>query len=336
MSYLVIGVEGPELSGQEREWSARPEVGGVILFDRNCKSPAQVQALCSSIREVDAAALICIDQEGGPVQRIRAPLTDLPPLRTLGRRYDRDEDDALELAFLHGRLMASEVLALGVDLSLAPVLDLDGPSAAVGERALHGDPEVVKELGRAYIKGMHEAGMAACGKHFPGHGTVIPDTHVSAAEDCRSFSDIAISDLRPFTVAIQHGLEAVMMAHVVYPEVERCAAGYSRRWIGEILRDRIGFEGAVISDDLGMAAAGDAGDLSGRLHAALAAGCDLLLVCRVEDVRELFATAKEFPRPGADRRGPLRARRRVVWADLASDPERALWRERLAGLTEAT
>ncbi|MDX1568855.1 MAG: beta-N-acetylhexosaminidase [Xanthomonadales bacterium] len=332
MSYLVIGLAGPELTDEERRWLARDEVGGAILFSRNFHSVDQVRRLCDAIREVDRDAVILIDQEGGRVQRIGEPLTVLPPLGAIGAVYDDDEDLAMDVAFVHGKLMAMEVLAIGADLSLAPVLDLRRKGSIIADRAFHADPLVVKALGRTYIKGMHDAGMAACAKHFPGHGSVEQDTHLEHAVDPRPFDELAITDLRPFTVAIQEGLDAVMMAHVVYPEIDERPAGYSRVWIQDILRKRIGFEGVVISDDLGMAAACDVGGFEDRLTCALEAGCDLVLVCRPDDVARVFGEVRQWPQPGEDRRALIRAGEHPDWGSVSIDDAHQELRERLAAL----
>lgn len=332
MSYLVIGLAGPVLGEAERKWLDRDEVGGAILFSRNFESVEQWLALVGEIRAIDPAAIIWVDQEGGAVQRVRDPLTRLPPLGVIGKLYDEDEDEALQLAFTHATLMSSEMLALGVDMSLAPVLDRDAGSDVIGERGFHRDPEAIKELARAYIKGMHQAGMPACGKHFPGHGSVRPDTHLEAAVDDRPFERIAESDMRPFTVAIRQGLDAVMMSHVIYPAVDDQPAGFSSRWIEGMLRDRLRFEGVVISDDLSMAAAHQAGDMQHRVHAAREAGNDFLLVCRPQDVSDTFDTVRKWPAIGVDKREAVRAMTRMNWRELAQSDERLTLQQRLKDL----
>lgn len=334
MSYLLIGLEGPTLGPAEARWLARDEVGGVILFARNVRDPAQVQALTAAIRAVDPAAIVCVDQEGGRVQRVGPPATVLPPLGRIGARFADDVDEALALAFAHAQLMASEMLALGIDLSLAPVLDRDGGSRVIGDRAFHADPAVVKELGRSYVKGMQAAGMAACGKHFPGHGAVLEDTHHEQATDGRALDAIAGEDVVPFTVAVRNGLDAIMMAHVAYPAVDARPAGYAPAWIEGFLRSRMGFAGVVISDDLGMVAAGLVGGFRERVLAAREAGSDFLLVCRSDDVRACIAEldAAGWPAVGPDRRDTLRRRRELRWDDFAGHPDRRRWQEQLACL----
>ena len=272
---LIIGISGTELQSSERAWLAHRAVAGVILFSRNFASREQVVRLIGQLREASPRPiLICVDQEGGRVQRFREGFFRLPALQPLGQSAD-----ALSLAREHAWLMASEMRAIGIDLSFAPVVDLGRGNRAIGDRALHQDPEQVALLGNAYIAGMHEAGMAATLKHFPGHGSVQEDTHFDAARDPRSLDQLLAADLKPFVAGIQAGAEAVMMAHVSYPAVDADPAGYSSRWIKQILRQQLGFSGVVISDDIGMAAAESAGGVAARLQAHFAAGCDLVLVC---------------------------------------------------------
>jgi beta-N-acetylhexosaminidase len=322
VSRILIGLEGTRLSEQERDWLARPDVAGVVQFTRNFQSVEQFIALNHSIRQIDPDALICIDQEGGRVQRIREPCTILPPLRLTGKEWDEDEDEGLQVAYLHAWLMASEMLALGVDISFAPVLDLDRGCAVIGDRAFHGNTDGVRELGRAYLKGMHEAGMATTGKHFPGHGCVSEDTHLDVALDDRPFEDIAIDDLRPYSVALRHGLDAVMMAHVIYPQVCPQPAGYSSVWCRKILRERMGFGGVIFSDDLGMRAAEQAGNFKDRMQLSLDAGCDMVLVCRPDDVAAAMAQIPVSEPQAEDRRADLRARVEVEWNEFKDSGER--------------
>lgn len=287
---LLIGVAGTELTAQERDWLQHDCVAGVVLFKRNFASRAQVAELTAAIR---AAArlpqLICVDQEGGRVQRFREGYSALPPLQGFGELYAREPRAALQLAREHAWLMASEVRASGVDLSFAPVVDLARGNRAIGDRAFSADPEVVAAFTHAYVEAMHEAGMPATLKHFPGHGTVLEDTHVDAAVDPRPLEALRREDLVPFAEGIRAGADAVMMAHVLYPQVAPEPAGYSPRWIGDILRGELGFRGVVFSDDIGMAAAHGAGGVAARVHAHLAAGCDAVLVCHPELVDEALA-----------------------------------------------
>ena len=284
---LVIGVAGTELTAQERDWLQHDACAGVILFKRNVASRAQIGELAAAIR--DAAPrpqLVCVDQEGGRVQRFQDGYTALPSLSGFGTQYLADPDAALEAARAHARLMAQEVRASGVDLSFAPVVDLARGNRAIGDRAFSDDPQVVAAFTRAYVRGMHSVGMAATLKHFPGHGTVLEDTHFDDAVDPRPLDTLRAEDLVPFVAGIEAGADAVMMAHVAYPQVAPEPAGYSRRWIEEILRAEMGFRGVVFSDDIGMAAAFSAGGVRSRIDAHLDAGCDVVLVCHPELVEE--------------------------------------------------
>ena len=284
---LVIGVAGTELTAQERDWLQHDAVAGVILFRRNFASRDQVAELSAAIR---AAAprpqLVCVDQEGGRVQRFREGYSALPPLEGFDALYRRDAAGALELAREHAWLMASEIRATGIDLSFAPVVDLARGNRAIADRAFSDDPQVVAAFTRAYVRGMHGVGMAATLKHFPGHGTVLEDTHFDDAIDPRPLDVLRAQDLVPFAAGIEAGADAVMMAHVAYPAVAPEPAGYSRYWIEDILRQEMGFRGVVFSDDIGMAAAFSAGGVKSRIDAHLDAGCDVVLVCHPELVEE--------------------------------------------------
>jgi beta-N-acetylhexosaminidase len=277
----MVGIAGPRLTQEEREMLRHPLIGGVILFTRNHEEPEQLQELVTSIHAIkESPLLVAVDQEGGRVQRLRDGFVSLPPMRQLGRIHDRDVKKSRTFAQLIGWLMAAELRAVGVDLSFAPVLDLDrGTSEVIGDRAFHGDPEIVAELAHAFMVGMDLAGMRAVGKHFPGHGTAAADSHVVVVTDNRSYEDIAAEDLVPFERMIHYGLSALMAAHIVYPCVDARPAGFSRFWLQEVLRERLGFQGAIFSDDLGMAGAGMTGDMYERVEAALEAGCDMVLVC---------------------------------------------------------
>ena len=290
---LVIGVAGTGLTAQERDWLQHDACAGVILFTRNFASRAQVAELTQAIREAaPRPQLVCVDQEGGRVQRFREGYSALPPLDTFGRDYARDREGALARAREHAWLMASEIRATGVDLSFAPVVDLGRGNLAIGDRAFSDDPQVVAAFTRAYVEGMHEAGMAATLKHFPGHGSVLEDTHFDDAVDDRPLETIRAEDLVPFVAGIEAGADAVMLAHVVYPQVAPEPAGYSPRWINGILRQEMGFRGVVFSDDIGMAAAHGVGGIKARVDAHLDAGCDVVLVCHPELVEESLAAAE--------------------------------------------
>ena len=280
---LVIGVAGTELTATERQWLQHQAVAGVILFARNFASRQQVAELTSAIRAAcQRPLLVCVDQEGGRVQRFREGFSALPPLQQLAQDFAVDPTATLARVREHAWLMASEIRATGLDLSFAPVADLGHGNLAIGNRAFHADPQVVSQCLASYVAGMHEAGMPATLKHFPGHGTVREDTHVDIARDERSLQQLREHDLVPFAAGIAAGADAVMMAHVVYPQVDEQPAGCSARWINEVLRGELGFRGVVVSDDIGMAASFQAGGVAARVHAHLDAGCDLVLVCHPE------------------------------------------------------
>lgn len=278
---VMLDVEGLELSAQERERLRHPQAGGVILFSRNYESAAQLGALVAAIHGLrDPHLLVAVDHEGGRVQRFREGFSRLPAAAAIGVVYDQDPHRARTLAEQAGWLMAAELRATGVDFSFAPVLDLNhGLSGVIGDRAFHSDPQVVTTLAQAWVRGMREAGMAAVGKHFPGHGGVRGDSHLVLPEDNRELRRIASADLVPFARLAQAGLAGIMPAHVRYTRVDDRPAGFSRYWLQTVLRERLGFDGAVFSDDLSMVGAESIGDYPARAQAALEAGCDMVLVC---------------------------------------------------------
>jgi beta-N-acetylhexosaminidase len=277
----MLDLEGTALTGEEREILRHPAVGGVILFARNYEGPEQLAGLVREIHGVrDPHLLVAVDQEGGRVQRFRDGFTRLPPAAAFGALNHRDAARARRAARAVGWLMAAELRAAGVDFSFAPVLDLDrGLCAAIGDRAFAGGINAVSDLAAAWAEGVREAGMPAVGKHFPGHGGVAADSHHELPSDARTFADLQLEDLVPFERLIRRGLEAVMPAHVVYPEVDPAPAGFSPFWLRTVLRGRLGFQGMIFSDDLNMAAAAAGGGYGERARAARAAGCDLLLIC---------------------------------------------------------
>ena len=278
---VMLGVEGLELTPTDRERLAHPLVGGVILFARNFAEPDQLVSLTTDIHAARELRLpIAVDHEGGRVQRFRAGFTAVPPMRTLGESWEQDVARAAREAEALGATIAKELRAHGVDFSFAPVLDLDwGSSTVIGDRAFSDNANAVAHLASALCRGLRAHGMGAVGKHFPGHGHVAADSHHEIPIDERPMSAIAAHDLVPFAALAGSGLEGIMPAHVVYPAVDDRPAGFSRVWLQDILRDRLRFDGLVFSDDLDMAGAHGAGDMIARADAALAAGCDVVLLC---------------------------------------------------------
>src|SRR5574343_347358 len=281
---VMLDVAGHVLTAEEAERLQHPLVGGVILFARHYADPAQLQALTAGIRAVRPGLLITVDHEGGRVQRFREGFTRLPAMGRLGTLWDADPAAALETARAAGLVLAAELRAHGVDLSYAPVLDLDyGCSRVIGDRAFHRQPAVVAQLAAALLDGLAQAGMGAVGKHFPGHGAVEADSHVAIPVDERSFDAVWAEDIQPF-LALAPRLGGVMPAHVIFRQIDPRPAGFSPFWIGEVLRQRLGFAGVVFSDDLTMEGASVAGDILARAEAAYGAGCDMVLVCNRPDL----------------------------------------------------
>ena len=275
---LMLDIAGTTLTQEDIELLSAPQVGGVILFGRNIESPAQVRALTDHMRQVRPDILIAVDQEGGRVQRLRQGFTLLPAMGRFGELYSNDPQRALELAEKCGWLMAAEVLAVGIDFSFAPVLDLNDISDVIGDRSFAQNIQDIIPLASAFLKGMKRAGMASTGKHFPGHGSVKADSHVAAAIDTRSYAEIQQKDMQTF-IQLQPQLDALMPAHVIYSQVDPNPAGFSEFWIQKVLRQELGFDGVLFSDDLSMQAACVAGGADARIQAALKAGCDMGLVC---------------------------------------------------------
>ena len=301
---VVVDVQGLHLTDAERRRLRHPLVGGVILFARNYQSPGQLRALTDEIHACRTPPLlVAVDHEGGRVQRFREGFSAIPAMRTLGERWDQDVLAACREATDIGRKMGEELRAVGVDFTFTPVLDLDwGRSSVIGTRAFHSDPRVVAMLARCLTHGLLLAGMANCGKHFPGHGFADADSHVAMPVDERSLDEILADDAAPYAW-LGAALTAVMPAHVIYPQVDRKPAGFSKRWLQTILRRRLGFDGLIFSDDLTMEAATVAGGITARATAALKAGCDMVLVCNRPDLAdELLASLEPPANPHLQRR----------------------------------
>jgi beta-N-acetylhexosaminidase len=297
---VVVDVAGFSLTQEERARLLHPDAGGVILFARNFESRAQLAALCAEIHALRTPALpISVDHEGGRVQRFRTDgFTRLPAMRKLGEWWMQDAMAATRAASQVGYVLAAELRACGVDLSFTPVLDLDyGESSVIGDRAFHSDARVTALLAKSLMHGLREAGMTSCGKHFPGHGFVVADSHHEIPVDERPFKDIMAADAMPYDW-LAETLGAVMPAHVIYTKVDKQPAGFSRKWLQEILRKQLGFDGVIFSDDLSMEGASAAGDIHARAHAALSAGCDQVLVCNAPETADALL-ARGVAKPDA-------------------------------------
>lgn len=305
---LMLDIAGTELTQEDIELLQAPQVGGVILFARNIQSPQQVRALTDHMRQIRPEILIAVDQEGGRVQRLKTGFTLLPAMGRFGELYLDHPEQALDLAEQCGWLMATEVLAVGIDFSFAPVLDLNDISDVIGDRGFAKNMQDIVPLASAFLKGMKRAGMASTGKHFPGHGSVKADSHVAAAIDSRPYAEIFAKDMQSF-IQLMPQLDALMPAHVIYDQVDPNPAGFSEFWIQNILRQELKFDGVLFSDDLSMQAACVAGGADARIQAALQAGCDMGLVCN-DRAAQCFALAgiTELPLPNQQRLERMRGK----------------------------
>ena len=297
---VMLDIDGLALSPADRDLLREPAVGGVILFSRNFESVAQVTDLVSEIRALRSPPLlIAVDHEGGRVQRFREGFTIIPPMRHIGREYDEDRESGLAVARKAGWLIASELRAAGIDLCFAPCVDLDwGISEIIGDRSFHRKPDAVSELAEAFARGLRSAGMASVAKHFPGHGAVVADSHLRLPVDRREYG-LILDDMRPYERMMNTGVVAgVMLAHIVYREIDSMPAGFSEYWIQRELRSRLGFGGAVFCDDLSMKATSSYGRMPKRARLALDAGCDMILVCNDRDAaHQAVESLKNYSNP---------------------------------------
>ncbi|GMG88167.1 beta-N-acetylhexosaminidase [Biformimicrobium ophioploci] len=336
LGQVMIDIAGQELDAEDRQLLRHPQVGGLIFFARNYSDRAQLQQLVQDIRSVRPGILLAVDQEGGRVQRFREEFTRLPSMQALSEHAAADQDPAQRLADV-GWLMAAELLASGIDFSFAPVLDADSnQSRVIGDRSFSPDPAAVSERVSPFIAGMHEAGMSTTGKHFPGHGFVVEDSHVELPVDDRTLEQVLCRDCQPFTALMAAGsLEAVMPAHIRFPKVDGAAVGFSRYWLQDILRARLGFDGVIFSDDLSMEGASVGGDYGGRIHAALDAGCDMGIVCNNREGAVAILDAlqgREVSAESAARLEAMRGRPAVAnWDALMAHPRWRATREWLSG-----
>lgn len=322
----MLDLAGTALDAGDRELLTHPAVGGVILFSRNFASPVQLAALAAAIRALrEPPLLIGVDQEGGRVQRFREGFTRLPAAGRFGQLYARAPRHACAVCESIAWLMAAELRAVGVDFSFAPVLDLDrGMSQVIGDRGFAAQVEPVCELAAAWMAGARRGGMAAVGKHFPGHGGVAADSHTELPTDARAFDEFEMADLVPFRHLIERGLDAVMPAHVVYSRIAPQPAGFSSFWLRDILRGRLGFQGVIFSDDLNMAAAGAGGDYVERARSAVRAGCDMLLICNNRPAAVAIVDAfgeRDDPAAGLRRRRMYGRKPLFDRAQLSERPE---------------
>jgi len=330
----MIDLKGTTVTPEEREMLRHPLVGGVILFTRNYLDPGQLTELVAAIHGVRTPRLIVgVDHEGGRVQRFRNGFSRLPPVRRIGHEYDLNARAGLRMARSLGWLMAAELRAHGVDISFAPCVDLDyGVSEIIGDRAFHPRTEVVAQLAVAYMHGMRDAGMAATAKHFPAHGAVVADSHLTLPVDRRDLADL-MEDMAPYRSLIANALPAVMVAHVLFPAVDSVPASLSGRWIRDVLRGEMRFQGVVFTDDLSMGgAAAAAGDVVARARQALSAGCDMLPVCNDRpSVESLLDRLAVEPEPASQMRlVRLHGRDGMTRDQLKATPEWTISQEMLA------
>ncbi|MFL2554109.1 MAG: beta-N-acetylhexosaminidase [Candidatus Rariloculaceae bacterium] len=323
----MIDLKGTSIDAEEREWLQSPSVCGVILFSRNFESLGQLEQLIAVIHEIrEPPLLVAVDQEGGRVQRFGEPFTVLPPMRSLGRLYDRDMSRALGTAHAFGWLMAAELRAVEIDLSFAPVVDIDrGLAKVIGDRALHSSATAVSQLVSAFAVGVHEAGMAITAKHFPTHAGAINDTHTKTASDSREFSELW-DDLQPYRHLISRKLDAVMVGHVSFPAIDPLPASFSSWWLNGQLRDELRFGGAIISDDISMTGATIVGNYADRVRRAIAAGCDMVLLCNAsQEVPGVLDALEGYVNPPSQLHlMRLRGQQRQEWETLRSSE---IWRD---------
>jgi len=325
---IIIDIEGLSLTTEDIELLQHPNVGGIIFFARNYENPEQLLSLTKHIKKVRSNCLICVDQEGGRVQRFANGLSKLPSMNELGKLVDHHKtnlEQIGQIATQLGQLMAIELRSLGVDLSFAPVLDLaTDMNPVVQQRAIHHDANIVAELANNYVQGMQKTGMAACGKHFPGHGHVKADSHLSLPVDDRNYSELKL-DLLPFEFLIQNKIQSIMTGHLLFSSINEKPATFSSYWLQTILRQQLGFTGTIISDDLDMQATRTIGDMSECARQAFAAGCDYILVCNNREAAEIVLDNVEvsFEKDTVNRRLALFPKQDIpAWEDL---PHSSMW-----------
>lgn len=330
---LMLDLKGVSLDRDERLQLQNPQVGGVILFSRNIQSRDQICDLVAEIRACSKHLLVAVDQEGGRVQRLREGFTAIPSMQVIGNLIARSPEEGLGLSKDLGWLMASEVIACGLDLSFAPVLDVDrDTSSIIGDRSFSDQPEIVISAAEAFIKGMHDAGMAATGKHFPGHGGIVADSHLEAPVDDRSWNTLYARDIQPFA-KLSKMLDAVMPAHITFPSVDPDSVGFSSFWLNDVLRGKLGFEGIIFSDDLTMKGADIAGGYVDKAKLALKAGCDMILVCNCpQGAVEVLSYMESANISQSSKLASMVAKRSISWSDLEGSPRRLAISQKVAAL----
>ena len=330
---LMLDLKGVSLDRDERLQLQNSQVGGVILFSRNIQSRDQICDLVAEIRACSKSLLVAVDQEGGRVQRLREGFTAIPSMQAIGNLIARSPEEGLGLSKDLGWLMASEVIACGLDLSFAPVLDVDrDTSSIIGDRSFSDQPEIVISAAEAFIKGMHDAGMAATGKHFPGHGGIVADSHLEAPVDDRSWNTLYARDIQPFA-KLSKMLDAVMPAHITFPSVDPDSVGFSSFWLNDVLRGKLGFEGIIFSDDLTMKGADIAGGYVDKAKLALKAGCDMILVCNCpQGAVEVLSYMESANISQSSKLASMVAKRSISWSDLEGSPRWLAISQKVAAL----
>jgi beta-N-acetylhexosaminidase len=320
---LIIDIEGITLSDKDKIILSSPHVGGIVLFARNISSRDQVQELCGAIGQINPKLLIAVDQEGGRVQRLKKGYTILPTMQKLAAFLNSDSDKNFPFATDLGWLMASEVIASGLDISFAPVLDLDDSRRSViGDRSIGDNPDQVIAIASAFIKGMNQAGMQATGKHFPGHGGIFADSHLTFSQDTRSFSELESHDLLPFD-ALKLQLGGIMTAHISFSNIDKEIATFSKFWLQDILRNKMAFTGIIFSDDLSMKGSDYVGGIEAKVGKALESGCNMVLVCNDRPAALEAINFLENEKISQSQKATrLKASESISWADLENDARR--------------
>ena len=320
---LMIDIEGISLSEDDIHLLKNPNIGGIILFERNFESRDQILSLCSDIKSINKEILIAVDHEGGRVQRFKEDFTHIPSMQSLGDFVKKNPSQGLKLSEEIGWLLASELISSGIDISFAPVLDLDrDKSSIIGNRSFGEDAQLVIDTSEALIKGMNDAGMAATGKHFPGHGGVVEDSHIEAPQDLRELEELFKHDLKPYII-LQDSLKGIMSAHLTFPKIDPDIVSFSFFWLTVVLRQQLGFNGVIFSDDLSMKGADVAGSYSEKARMALEAGCDMILVCNNrKGSKEVIKYLEENKVPRTSKITTMLKTNEINWNDLKSHPRR--------------